>query len=138
MELSKVTRMGVYGVAIQNGKILLVKQKAGPFKGRYDFPGGGIEFGESPEEALRREFSEEVAMDFSAHTFLDNISSVLQVGQEYVFYQIGMIYEVFGLQGIEGCKGELEYFWVDLKTLTEEDCSMLLWKIVKDYPVRQV
>ena len=42
-------------------KTLLIRQKRGPYAGKLDFPGGGIEFGESPEQALRREFAEEVA-----------------------------------------------------------------------------
>lgn len=51
-------RPAVYGIIINNGKILLSKQWSG-----YDFPGGGIELGETIEAALIREVKEETGMD---------------------------------------------------------------------------
>lgn len=50
----KISRTGVYGVAKETGNILLVIQKSGPFGGLFDLPGGGIEFGEDPNQALHR------------------------------------------------------------------------------------
>ena len=50
-------RPSVYGVLIENNKIMLSKQWDG-----YDFPGGGIELGETIPEALRREFHEETGI----------------------------------------------------------------------------
>ena len=51
--------MGAYGICIADDKILLVRKARGPYTGLLDLPGGGIEFGEEPETALRREFLEE-------------------------------------------------------------------------------
>jgi 8-oxo-dGTP diphosphatase len=51
-------RPSVYGVIISDGKVLLVRQWDG-----YDFPGGGIDLGETIEEALVREVKEESGMD---------------------------------------------------------------------------
>jgi 8-oxo-dGTP diphosphatase len=53
------TRTGAYGICINNGMILVILKAKGPYKGRYDLPGGGVEFGESPAEAVVREFLEE-------------------------------------------------------------------------------
>ncbi|MHA1270736.1 MAG: NUDIX domain-containing protein [Candidatus Helarchaeota archaeon] len=46
-------------------KIVLVKRKFPPCKGQYAFPGGYIELGESPEEALIREVKEETGLNIS-------------------------------------------------------------------------
>jgi 8-oxo-dGTP pyrophosphatase MutT (NUDIX family) len=51
----------VYGVLLEERKVLLTRSC---FQGRefVNFPGGGIEFGEAPLEALKREFSEETGL----------------------------------------------------------------------------
>jgi 8-oxo-dGTP pyrophosphatase MutT (NUDIX family) len=45
------------------GRVLLVPQRGGPFKDAWLLPGGGLEDGESFEEALRREVREETGLD---------------------------------------------------------------------------
>jgi NAD+ diphosphatase len=49
---------GVLGVIERGGEILLIKNKFG--SQRWTLPGGGIEDGESPSEALFREIEEEI------------------------------------------------------------------------------
>ncbi len=50
-------------VIIKDGKILLVKRSQEPYKGDWDFPGGFIEEGEKPLEALKREVKEELGVE---------------------------------------------------------------------------
>ncbi|NQU78054.1 NUDIX hydrolase [Candidatus Falkowbacteria bacterium] len=50
-------RVGVYGILIEDGKVLLSKQWDG-----YDFPGGGVNIDEMLDEALVREFFEETGL----------------------------------------------------------------------------
>jgi len=56
-------RRGVIGVVLRGGRMLVIRR--GPdvvAPGRYCFPGGGIEPGESEPEALVREFREELGV----------------------------------------------------------------------------
>jgi len=134
--MAQITRIGVYGVYFKKEKMLLIEQQSGPFKGKYDFPGGGIEFGETPEIALQREFAEEVAMGFTSLELKVNLTNVLKVPKSaekaaYTFFQIGMIYQVNDVYPLSGEEtGELHYFWVDIDQLQEQNCSAFLWKCV--------
>ena len=43
-KLTKHRHLGVYGLLIENDKILLIKKANGPYKGKLDLPGGSIKF----------------------------------------------------------------------------------------------
>ncbi|MCJ2164094.1 MULTISPECIES: A/G-specific adenine glycosylase [unclassified Pseudodesulfovibrio] len=51
------------GVLVHQGRMLIQKRKPGDvWPGLWEFPGGGIEEGETPEQAVVREFMEEVEL----------------------------------------------------------------------------
>ena len=63
MEIFKSKHIGCYGVVYNDeGEVLLIKKARGAYKGQFDLPGGGIEYGESADETLKREFEEEIGL----------------------------------------------------------------------------
>lgn len=61
-------RVRVCGVYIKENKILLVKHHALQEEGFFWAPpGGGLQFGETIEEALKREFIEETGLNIEIH-----------------------------------------------------------------------
>ena len=59
----------------RGGKVLIARRKKGDrFEGLWEFPGGKIEAGESPEECLRRELLEELGVEIEAPEFLCSVS----------------------------------------------------------------
>ncbi len=55
----------------KNGKILLAQRKQGDtLAGKWEFPGGKIEPGETPEVCLRRELREEFGVDTKIGAFI--------------------------------------------------------------------
>ena len=63
----------VAAVIFQDGKVFATQRGYGPFKDGWEFPGGKIEAGESPEEALRREISEELETEIEVGELIDTI-----------------------------------------------------------------
>jgi 8-oxo-dGTP diphosphatase len=55
-------RPAIYGVLVQGNDVLLVRAPQSS-DGVIGFPGGGVELGEAPLDALRREFSEETGLE---------------------------------------------------------------------------
>ncbi|MEE1199326.1 MAG: (deoxy)nucleoside triphosphate pyrophosphohydrolase [Christensenellales bacterium] len=54
----------VAGIIRRNGQFMLCQRKPGGSESlKWEFPGGKVEAGESPEEALKRELREELAID---------------------------------------------------------------------------
>jgi 8-oxo-dGTP diphosphatase len=61
----------VAGILIHQGKVFIAKRgPEGSFQGRWEFPGGKVEEGESDEAAVAREFSEEFGIEVRALRFL--------------------------------------------------------------------
>ena len=60
----------VDAIVERDDKILLIKRKNEPFKGCWALPGGFIEYGESTEEAVKREIKEEANLEIKIKKLL--------------------------------------------------------------------
>ena len=63
----------VAAVILSEGKIFATQRGYGDFKGGWEFPGGKIEDGETPEEALKREILEELDTEITVGELIDTI-----------------------------------------------------------------
>lgn len=60
-------------VILSEGKVFATQRGYGDFKGGWEFPGGKIEEGETPEAALRREIREELDTEIAVGELIDTI-----------------------------------------------------------------
>ena len=63
----------VAAIIIHEGKIFATQRGYGEFKDGWEFPGGKIEPGETPQEALVREIKEELDTEIEVKDFLETV-----------------------------------------------------------------
>jgi 8-oxo-dGTP diphosphatase len=105
-------------VIIENGKVALIKRIRADSV-YYVFPGGGIEKGETPKEAAKREAYEELGVEVK---ILECIAKINFNGTQY-FILSEIINGTFGTgqgeeySGIKRDRGTYLPIWVDIKRL---------------------
>lgn len=103
----------VIGVALRDDRVFAIEgfdtRKGERF---YRPPGGGIEFGETGEQALRREFREELDVELTSATYLGTLENVFtyegRLGHEIVLvYRIELADgERFMLETVAGAESD--------------------------------
>ena len=63
----------VAAIILNDGQVFATQRGYGQWKGWWEFPGGKMEAGESPEEALVREIREELDAEISVGERLDTV-----------------------------------------------------------------
>jgi A/G-specific adenine glycosylase len=96
------------GVVRKDGHILITRRKeSGLLGGLWEFPGGKVEPGESPEEACRREIAEEVNLS------VDVIGFIARVDHAYSHFRVAV--DVFDCQYRTGevtLSGPTDFRWI--------------------------
>ncbi len=70
--MSERTVLVAAAVIIDAGRVLLTQRMPGAhLEGAWEFPGGKVEPGESPEQALSREMREEIGVDVAVDDIVD-------------------------------------------------------------------
>lgn len=94
--------LGAYGLIIDSNRIVLIKKVGGPYDGKLDLPGGTIEWGEKPCEAMIREIKEEVGITVNEYELMDANSII----HEWIYkeelekcHHIGIFYKILNYSG---------------------------------------
>jgi mutator protein MutT len=135
--MNRISRFGAYGILLQDSAILLTRKRSGPYKGLWDLPGGAIEFGETPEEALKRELLEESALSIIQFEFANTATAVGSYedrGASYRFHHVGMIYKVTDWTQRSDLVPEEENRWAQLKGLHADELTPFAKQAVAHLP----
>ena len=112
----RIQRISIKGLVTKDNKVFMVKDQAG----NWEFPGGRIDFGEKPEETLRREFKEELDVDLiEIGEVIDIFSFTTEArGDEYHF--IVVVYNCQAdLSKVRISEEHLEYAWISFDQLDQ-------------------
>jgi 8-oxo-dGTP diphosphatase len=119
----------------KNGRWLIAKRKKGDrFAGLWEFPGGKLERGETPEECLARELSEELGIGVRVGRCLGSVNySSPAFAIELIAYRVSHLAGSFHLQDHEEVRwaspSEIGRF-----ALTEPDRLLLQKLMAKEAP----
>ena len=119
----RVQELNVYAVLRDSkGRILVMKRREPKV---WEFPGGGVEWGESPEKAVRREVLEETGLKIKNIKLLCTTSKTYKKGK----LDKHSVYIVFEGKGERKVKFGVEHsiaMWADLKKIRK---SKLGWNV---------
>ncbi len=122
----------------EKGQILLVKRDRKWHKeshGKWEFPGGKIDFGETPEETCIREAKEESGMDVKIDYLLPKIHVGGWVYPDRETQQIIICYKCIPVDGEISLEdhGVSEVKWFELDEIDKLDCLPSTIKFLDEY-----
>jgi len=112
-------RVSVYGIVIKAGQIVLSKSRK---EKTFDVPGGGVEIGEMPDEALRREGLEEIGVPLKMGKLIHHFFDRFYHAKQAKFYQTVQLFYEAELQGDLGQPSDPEMEppkWVPIARISE-------------------
>lgn len=130
----KTVLVSAVALVDKDGRILLAKRPSGkPMAGLWEFPGGKVEFGETPEQALVRELSEELDIK----TWNSCLAPLTFASHSYEGFHLLMpLFICRKWEGIIKPKEKQELQWVyskDLKNYPMPPADIPLIAILRDW-----
>lgn len=130
-------RPGSYALVMREGLLLMVRVRA---TGEWFLPGGGVEPGESVEEALVREVQEEAGIDVVVKEFFcfrENFfyyDPAKRAFHGLCFFYVCEPVSTEPLPELEGHDpDEGDPAWLDISTLRDDEYHGLACEVVKEY-----
>ena len=119
-------RIGVAGILQNDTSIFLIKH---PRTNKWELPGGEVELGESLEDALGREYSEEPGMvikDFQFLTYREDFYYI--ESQNAAYHSIRLFFTVNSANSKIPTEGE----FVDYRSMTQDNTNELTYSVLKE------
>lgn len=115
--------VGVGALILKGDQILLIQRGREPDRGRWSIPGGGVELGETLQEAARREVREECGLEVEIREIADIYDLIIPDDQGHIRFHYVLIHFIALYQVGEPRSGSdaAAIAWVSLPQLGEYD-----------------
>jgi len=125
--------VGVGAIIVRNGKILIVKRKSEPGKGRWSVPGGLVELGETVGQTVKREVKEECSLDVEVDRLIDVVDSLTKDKEGNIKYHFVILDFFVKLKGGELKAGDdaEEAKWVPLEEVEKYNLTKTFREFLK-------
>jgi len=132
-EYPKHPMVGVGAIIVRNGKILIVKRKSEPGKGRWSVPGGLVELGETVGQTVKREVKEECSLDVEVDRLIDVVDSLTKDEEGNIKYHFVILDFFVKLKGGELKAGDdaEEAKWVPLEEVEKYNLTKTFREFLK-------
>ena len=121
----------VGGIVYSGGLVLMAQRSCEALDGKWEFPGGKVEIGESHQDALRRELMEELDVDTNVLGLVSSNKFKVK-GKPYELY----CYQVEIIKGIPFAKEHHRVSWVPINKLLELDLAPVDIPIAEEVCIR--
>ncbi len=114
----KVPVVAVGAVAVDDGRLLLIRRGRPPGLGRWSVPGGRVEPGETLAEAVVRELAEETGLEGVCGSL---VGWVERIDDDHHFVILDFFVDVLEPDGVRAGDDAAEVAWVALEDVAERD-----------------
>ena len=83
--------VGVGAVIVQDDKVVLIRRRFEPLKGEWSLPGGGVEVGETLEQAVAREMLEETGFEVEVGPVIEVFDRITRDDDQRVRYHYVLV-----------------------------------------------
>ena len=135
-----INHIGIYGICIKDNKLLCIKKERGPYKNRFDLPGGSQKVNEGLTETLVREFREETGYSIESYgscrvydAFVEEISRTVHHIMVFYNVDINLCQQVVVSEKLEDELNDSSgVYWIDLEKLDIMNASPLILKLKQE------
>ena len=135
-----INHIGVYGICVRDNKLLCIQKERGPYKNRFDLPGGSQKENEGLTETLVREYREETGYQIKGYGDCRVYDAFVEESYRTV-HHIMVFYDVdINLEQQDTISEKLEdelndssgIYWIDLEELDIKNSSPLILKLKQE------
>ena len=135
-----INHIGVYGICVRDNKLLCIQKERGPYKNRFDLPGGSQKENEGLTETIVREYREETGYQKKGYGDC-RVYDVFVEESNRTVHHIMVFYNVdINLEQQDTISEKLEdelndssgIYWIDLEELDIKNSSPLILKLKQE------